>query len=169
FGGAPENATLFAYMNWTGSGKNSTRVVRERLSNNSLPCMISGDKVYWNASLGVGENFFFIEHAGLDVSLACDQSIVGIDDKQAMLWAVEYRDVFSTARNADICGQMNGSYALMKSTIGVTFDFNILIGTEANATTCGSPIPRTGTGVFVYPASGALFEGGEINMSVRLW
>lgn len=168
-GGAPETATLYAFMNWTGNEKNSTRVVKSMLSNATLPCMISGDKIYWNASLATGDNFFILENVGMDSPMDCEETFVVVEDKQVMLWAADFRDVFSTTRNSVICSQMNNSYSLTKSTIGITFDFNILIGTEADGITCGSPIPRTGTGVFVYPATGALFEGGEINMSVRLW
>jgi len=164
-----DNVTLWAYMDWNGNEKNSTRIVKEHLSNESLPCVISGDKVYWNASLSTGNNFFFIEYAELNKSLNCNQNVPQSDENQTTLWAVEYKDIFSTAKNAQVCGQMNNSYALTKNEIGVTFDFNVLVETDSAVLTCGSAVPKTGREIFVYPATGALFEGGGMNISVRLW
>jgi hypothetical protein len=164
-----DNVTLFAYMNWTGNEKNSTRVVPEQLSNASMPCSVSGDKVYWNASLKTGDNFFFIEYGETDSSLNCNQAVPLTEDNEAELWAAEHKDIFSTVKNAGVCGQMNNSYAATKSQIGVNFDFNVLLETGSGITTCGSLIPRGGREIFIYTAKSALFEGGEINISVSLW
>ncbi len=161
--------TLWAYTNWSGSGQNSTRVVQQRLSNESMPCSVSGNGVYWNASLAAGDNFFFIENAGMDTPLNCGQGVPQTQDNQTVLWAAEMVDMFSTARNAQVCGQMNSSYANTKSEIGVAFDFNVLLEGAGSVLTCGPNVPRAGREVYVYPASGSLFEGGKINISVRLW
>jgi hypothetical protein len=165
--------TLWAYMNWTGSEKNSTRVVLRQMSNESLPCAITGIgnvfKVYWNASVNAGDNFFFIEYSDLNTTLNCNESVPAVDDNQTTLWAVETRRVFHSARCDEICSQINGSYEKMKNAIGVTFDFNVLVGTAGSAFSCGSDVPKSGREVFIYPATGTLFEGGDINISVRLW
>jgi hypothetical protein len=164
-----DNVTLFTYMNWTGNIQNSTRVVKGKLSYESLPCMISGDKLYWNSSLAIGNNFFYIQYADLNTSLNCNKAIQQYDKNQTTLWAVETRDMFSSVKNSQICSRMNSSYSEMKSEIGITFDFNVLIETEGTSMACGSKIPASFREVFGYPATGALFEGGEINISVRLW
>ena len=169
FGGAPGTETIFAYMNWSGSDQNSTRVVLGMLSNSSLPCMISGDKVYWNASLVTGDNFFFIERADLNVTRVCNATITPADDNQVALWAAKRLGIFSKARNSNICGQMNGSYSHMKRTIGVTYDFNVVIEEDGALKTCGLKVPRAGRDVFIYPVKGVLYEGGDMDMSVMLW
>ncbi|MBN2331003.1 MAG: hypothetical protein JXC85_04245 [Candidatus Aenigmarchaeota archaeon] len=175
--GSPgDDITLFAYVNWSGAEENSARVVGEQLSNASLPCVISSPagpgecwKVHWNASLIVGDNHFFIEYADLDTALNCNQSVPKSDDNETGLWAAEYKDVYSAARNSDVCGSMNSSYEQMKAELGMTFDFNVLIEEPGGPYTCGRAVPMAGREVFVYPASGSLFEGGDVNISVRLW
>lgn len=174
-GSAGDDFTLVAYVNWSGVEDESARVVTEQMTNASLPCKIVFDegkwlyRIHWNASLVVGDNFFFIEFADLDTSLNCDQSVPLSTDKQTTLWAAEYKDIFSTARNSDICGLMNSSYEQKKSEIGITFDFNVLIDEPGASRTCGKAVPKAGREVFVYPATGELFEGGDVNISVRLW
>jgi hypothetical protein len=164
-----DNVTMWAYMNWTGNETNSTRVIQKQLSNGSLDCMVYGDRLYWNANLTSGNNFFFIEYAGLETSLNCDQTLVQSDENQTTMWAAEKGRIFSSSRNSQVCSQINSSYAKMKSEIGITFDFNILIDSAGSVSTCGPPVPITGRDVFVFPVAGRLWEGGEINMSVRLW
>ncbi len=162
------NATVWAYMNWTGD-ENSTRIVRSRLSNQSLPCGISGSRVYWKANLSAGENYFLIESADFDASLNCGQNIPGTDENQTELWASESGLVFSGSRNSQVCSEMNQTYETQKRAIGTAFDFNILIEHAGGSFTCGPPVPLSGRDVFVYPVSGKLWEGGDVNMSVRLW
>ncbi len=164
-----DNVTVWAYMNWTVEEKNSTRVVTVQLSNQSLPCGISGDRLYWKANLSAGGNHFFIESAGLDTSLNCGQSIPPTDENQSTLWVTESGVIFSDERNSLICSQMNQSYHNTKKSIGITFDFNLLIENADGITTCGMPVPVSGRNVFVLPVSGRLWEGGAVNMSVRLW
>ncbi len=171
-----DDFTLAAYMDWSGPENMSARVVTEQMSNASLPCVISSPSgpgstwiLHWNASLVQGSNHFFIEYADLDTSLNCDQSVPKSTANAASLWAAEMKDVFSTARNSDFCGSANSSYAQKKSDIGITFDFNVLIEEPGASYTCGRAVPRTGREVFVYPARGMLFEGGDVNMSVMLW
>lgn len=163
------NVTVWAYMNWAGDEKNSTRIVKSHLSNQSQPCDISGDRLYWKANLTSGDNYFFIENIDWETSLNCGQAIPPTDENQSTLWVTESGSIFSDARNSMICGQMNQSYESTRKSIGVTFDFNILIETAGGSSTCGIPVPISGRDVFVFPVSGALWEGGDVNMSVRLW
>ncbi len=163
------NITVWAYMNWTGDGQDSTRIFRAHLSNQSLPCDISGNRVYWKANVSAGENQFLIESVDFQTSLNCDQNIGPTDENQTTLWATESGSIFSASRNSQICSQINQTYESEKRNIGVTFDFSILIESGGSAVTCGIPVPISGTDVFVYPVSGVLWEGGDVNMSVRLW
>jgi hypothetical protein len=167
--GAMDDVTLWAYMNWTGDGQNSTRVVRSRLSNESLPCGIDGARLYWKANVSAGENHFLIESADLEVTLNCDDTIGATDENQTTMWAAESGTIFSEGRNSQVCGQLNQTYETEKRNIGVTFDFNILIESGGSALTCGRTVPLSGRDVFVYPVSGRLWEGGDVNISVRLW
>jgi hypothetical protein len=172
---AGDDFTLAAYMNWTGNENGSARVVTEQMTNASLPCSIYYDegkglyRIHWNASLVVGQNYFFIEYADLDTPLNCDDAVPSSDENEATPWAAEYRDIFSSARNADVCASMNSSYDETKSEMGISFDFNVLLREPGTAMTCGRAVPKAGREVFAYRATGELFEGGDVNVSVRLW
>lgn len=168
---APANAndaTVWAYMNWTGDGANSARVVLSRLSATSLPCNISGDTLYWKANLTTGSNYFFIENMDWDTAPNCVQPITPTSENQSMLWAAESAGIFSADKNGQVCAQINQSYQGQKSNIGVTFEFNVLIE-DGSTSECGIPVPASGRDVFVFPFSGRLWEGGNVNISVRLW
>jgi hypothetical protein len=164
-----ENVTLWAYMNWSSSEKNSTRVVTQQLSNQSLPCMISGDKLYWNDNVSSGENFYFIEQAPVDIALNCDAQLAPIEDNQTALWAAETRSFFSDARNSQICAQMNTSYDAVKAETGAAFDFSVTIESGGSPLSCGPAVPGGGREVYVFPATGKSWEGGDVNVTVRLW
>jgi len=168
-GGNMQNVTLWAYMNSTANEKNSTRVVLEQLSNESLPCMIAGERVYWKSNLTSGPNFFFIEYADLNTTLGCNDTLAQSDENQTTLWVVERKRIFSASKNNEICSLMNSIYEGTKSDIGTTFEFSVLLETPSSSLTCGSTIPRTGREVFVLPARGVMMEGGDVNISVRLW
>jgi len=166
---AAQDVTLWVYMNWTADTQNTTRVAASPWSGGSLPCMISGDRLYWKANLTSGDNRFFIEQALADSPPNCDQAIAETDENQAVLWADEGRSVFTGLKNAQLCATMNDSYRDMKSEIGVNFDFSVLIQESGSEYSCGLPLPRTARDIFVFPVSGALFDGGQVNVSVRLW
>jgi hypothetical protein len=167
--GDMENVTVWAYMNWTEGEGNSTRVVTGRLSAQSLPCMISGDRLYWNDNVSSGDNYYFIEQAWLDTSLNCDAQLPQTDDNQTALWAAEGLRLFSHTRNLQLCSQLNGSYASLKAGMGAAFDFNVLIESGGARYSCGPKAPRAGMEVFTFPAEGRNWEGGGVNVTVRLW
>jgi hypothetical protein len=163
------NAVMWAYMNWTGNETNTTRVVLDRLSNTSLDCMVSGSRLYWRADLSSGENYFFIQYADMQSAMNCDHSLTESDENQTTPWAAERMNIFSSSRNSQFCALANSSYEGLKDSIGTTFDFNVLIGEGGPETECGLPVPISGRDVFVFRSSGRLWEGGEVNVSVRLW
>ena len=164
-----QNVTLWAYVSWVGSEMNSTRVVGRQFSNASLPCMISGSKVYWKANLTSGKNTFFIEYADINTSLECDQVIPQSGSNQTTLWAAEKRRMFSSVKNSQVCSLINSFPENVKWDAGITYDFNVLAEAGGSALPCGYAIPRSGREVFAYPLSGSLMEGGSVEMTVRLW
>jgi len=167
-----ENLTLWAYMDWTGEIKNVTRVSSSRFSNGSLPCMVSGYRVYWKANVTQGMNAFYIEASDPPDPAGCDSYIQlsGMPEpNQTRLWAAEGRRMASASALSAICTGMNSSYAGMKAGIGVTTDFSVLMEMPGGMMTCGIPLPRGGREVFSFPFSIPLTDGGEAKMSVRLW
>jgi hypothetical protein len=165
---ADANVTVWAYMNWTGDEANSTRVVTEHLSNESLQCEVDGDRLYWKANLTTGDNYFFIENIDWELAMNCDQTIAPTNDNQTELWATESSGVFSADKNGQRCAEMNQSYQSTKRTIGVAFDFNVLVE-SGSSMECGIPLPAPGRDVFVFPVTGSLWNGGDVNITVRLW
>ncbi len=164
-----DNITVWAYMNWTGVGMNSARVVKSRFSNSSLPCNITGDRIYWKANLTSGNNYFFVENVESDEGLNCNQEIAPVDNNQSSLWATEVQSIFSSTKISHVCGLINQSYESVRNDIGVTFDFNVLVEMQESSYTCGLPVPVSAREVFVLPVTGEMWEGGSVNLSVRLW
>ena len=162
------NAVLWTYMNWTGDSESSTKVVLSRYSGSSVPCMISGDRLYWEEDLSAGDNFFIIERLDHDMPVQCSASLAETDDNQTELWPTETLKFFSDSRNLELCQNINSSYSVVKNSLGVNMNFNVLVdnGTEM---TCGLPVPMTDTDVFAFQKSGRLWEGGIVNITVRLW
>lgn len=159
---------MWARMNWSGDETNSTKVITARYSASSEPCMISGDRIYWTGDVSAGENFFYIESIDHEMAMQCGDTVSETDENQTTLWPTEFLVWFSDARNLQLCDQINGSYSQMKDSMGVSMDFNVLIdnGTEM---TCGIPVPISGRDVFAFPKSGRTWEGGNVNITVRLW
>ncbi len=163
-----DDAVMWAYMNWTGDTEDSTRVVLSRYSETSAPCMISGDRLYWTGDIKTGGNFFFIESLDYGMPVQCGASLAETDENQTKLWPTEIIEFFSDSKNLDLCQSINSSYQSVKDSIGLNMDFNVLVdnGTEM---TCGLPVPITGRDVFAFRKSGRLWEGGTVNITVRLW
>ena len=111
--------TVWAYVNRTD---NSTRVVTSMYSNESLYCMLLGNRVYWTADLSAGGNSFFIERADLDTPLACNGTLPQGDGNQTTTWAEEGAPLFSAQRNADVCALMTSDYDGVRQDAGSTFD-----------------------------------------------
>ncbi|UCD03101.1 MAG: hypothetical protein JSV63_00485 [Candidatus Aenigmatarchaeota archaeon] len=161
--------TVWTYMDWTAGQRNSTLVVLDRLSGTSLDCSTTDQKLYWEANLTTGDNYFFIKNIDWEVPINCNQSITIGDDNQTSMWGTESLEIFSSDKNSQICTQINQSYQTVKRTIGVTFDFNVLVEQGGLEYECGTIVPASGRDVFVFPFSGSLWEGGDVNISVRLW
>jgi hypothetical protein len=124
--------------------------------------------LYWKANLTAGSNHFFIENMDMNTALNCIQPITPTGENQSVLWATESAEIFSTGKNGQVCAQINQSYQEQKNEIGVTFEFNVLIE-DGSTSECGIPVPTSNRDVFVFPFSGRLWEGGNVNISVRLW
>ncbi len=164
---AYSGATVWAYVNRTWDG-NSTRVVSSRFSNESLECMISGNILYWTADLSAGANTFYIESADIGSPLTCGASLTPPSGNQTTTWAEEHSPVFSSRGDADFCSMLSSDYGGAKAAAGSAFDFNLLVESDGSSSSCGPPLPATGE-VFSFPYSGRLYEGGYVNVTVRLW
>jgi hypothetical protein len=165
---AAQDAVLWAYVNWTGDSANTTRIVTERMSNESAGCMVSGNIVYWSANISAGQNVFFIERADMAAPMACSDTLPTGGANQTTLWAGEPSRTFSSQRNALVCGLLSSDYAGTKAGMGSAFDVNILIERGGSQTECGPALPVS-RDIFSFPYTGPLFEGGEVNVTVRLW
>jgi hypothetical protein len=173
---SPSEYTLTAYVSLDGLSGNSTRVLNSSMANGSLTCWLTDDlpgpgdvrQVFWNATLAAGSHYFFIEAMDENVTPLCAQT-GGMAASHADAWAVEGVRMFSSEKNARLCALMNSSYAEAKSGAGIAYDFNVLLETASGTSACGATVPRSGRTVFVYEEKGALFEGGGVNLSVRLW
>lgn len=174
-----ENAVIWANINWSRTDENSTRAVVDRFSNVSLPCMIvfadpSGPdagkvSVYWLANLSTGNNFFYLENIVLNTTMQCGDTLSNPSENQTSTWAMVKRKMFSSVKNSQLCTQINTSYDEIKARMGVSLDYNVQIETGSGDLSCGYPIPKTNNDIYMVPESNYLWEGGSVNITVRLW
>jgi hypothetical protein len=162
-------SVVWAYVNWTGNFRNSTRVTLSRGSTDSLDCMISGSHLYWEADLSAGKNTFFIEQADMDAPVNCSASLPQPLGNETTAWATEPGHAFSRERNAAVCALMNSDYAAAKDAIGIGYDFRMEVSDGGAPYYCGLPNVPQGRDVFSFPYSGSLWEGGVVNITVVLW
>jgi len=158
--------TLFAVLDWGSYSRNSTQVLRD---GTPLPCSISGDNLYFSATPDMGDNFFEVRMASDETPLECDDIVPQSEDNPVYLWAGEKSEAFSAARSLDFCTAANSSRNDLKTEIGTSYTFRVLIESQSQRLTCGPAVPASGRDVFVFPFTGLSDVGDEINITVILW
>jgi hypothetical protein len=169
FGYPAAGSVVWAYVNWTDDFQNSTRVRLSMESTASLDCMISGNRLYWEADLSAGQNSFFIEQADISIPMNCTASLPQPPGNETTAWAIEPGHAFSRERDAEICALMNSDYAGVKEGIGIGYDFRLEVSDGGAPYYCGLQNVPQGRDVFSFPYSGRLWEGGDVNIMVMLW
>ena len=163
------NSTLWAWLGPGGSGANTTRVTLSRLSGSSLPCMVSGDRIFWKADASAGGNVFFIGSSEADSAAGCGSAIAEALQNETTLWAGESTPAYSAALAAQSCALINSSGDGGKALTGSAFSFRAVAVMPSGNLTCGPPPPATGRDIFVHRASGMMLDGGMMSLKVTLW
>ena len=149
--GTSGNMILYFNFEWP-FGKDSTKIY----SSSSLQCQIIGDRVYFQANVIEGNNYFTMKFSDEDV-IGCDSTldISAVNISTAL--AMEKEDIVSNNRLNEMLGT---DYETFKSSLGIEGDFRV----DIDGDTYG-PKPLRNT--VVREINSKIRETGE-NTKIRL-
>lgn len=154
---------LYLEFVWPEGTKNSTRVF---LDEQTLPCRITNDVIYWQANLTEGFNYFTIEFANKNESVQCSSPFSIVNENKTIPWAMEKRVLISQSK---IDEMMNTNYEKFRENMGINENFRIEIENSTSVMSYGKSIP-SGREVYVPTFKSRIWESGEnVNISIAIW
>jgi hypothetical protein len=160
-----EEGTGILYLDnsWPNGTEESAMVMS---GNESLPCMFSGDRLYWGADLAAGENEFDVLYADLEVPLRCDDTLETSGANQTIPMVAERREMVSESRILDMVSMSPVHFALL---LGINRDFRVEWEMGGESYYYGDEIPRD-INVYVKETVKDVMEGsGPVNIRVISW
>ncbi len=148
---------------WPNGTKESVIVMS---GEETLPCMFSDDRLYWEADLVAGENEFNVLYADLEVPLRCDDTLETSDANQTIPMVAETREMVSESRMLDMVSMSPVHFALL---LGINRDFRVEWEMDGGSYEYGYDIPRD-INVYVKETVKDVMEGsGPVSMRVISW
>ncbi len=143
--------------------KNSTTIY---LNNNSLPCRIEGNRIYWVSNLSEGMNYFIMRYAGCESNLTCNSTFSITNKTQAVAWSVEKGRSVSQGK---INNMTSTDYNVFKNNLMLDNDFRIKIRTNSTTIMYGKSIPLN-RDVHVFKIFSKLWEDdSDVNLTISVW
>ena len=158
------NGVLKAKSVWYSGEKNSTRVFS---GDQSLPCRVSGDDLYWEADLASGSNYFRIQIADVNETMNCTGTFGISSFNLTIPWAFEKRTVLSLTKMNEM---ENTEYEAFRGSLGLNEDFRIKAEKSGGDTEYGKSIPEGAVNVNSKESRNLAFETSEIvNVTIAIW
>lgn len=162
--GAVSGAVLRADSVWYSGEKNATRVFS---GSSRLPCIISGDSIYWQADVASGSNGFRLQTAGINSTMNCTGSFSTASSNLTIPWAFEKSAMVSLARIGSMASM---GYDSFRGLIGMNEDFSMKIERGGNETVYGKSRPQGPVDVDSREFRRTVMETGEaVNITVAVW
>jgi hypothetical protein len=154
---------LYLDNSWPNGTKESVIVMSGDVS---LPCMFSGDRLYWEADLAAGENEFDILYADLEVPVRCDGTLETPRANQTIPMVAEKREMVSESRILEMAGMSPVHFALL---LGINRDFRMEWDMDGGSYEYGEEVPRD-INVYVKETVKDVMEGsGPVSIRVISW
>lgn len=160
--GVNGSRVLYMDFSWPPYSKNSTRIFS---GNGTLPCRITGDRVYWQAGLSQGENRFVMRYHAGNGSLLCGSGFPATNASQAIPRAAERGRMFSQER---ISRMLAVDFQGFSYILGVSQDFRVELEI-GNATVEYGIEPPLGYNVYVRETKGRTVDGDDLVVRVLTW
>lgn len=158
------NGTGVLYMDftWPADAKNSTMMFS---GSQSLPCYMTGSRIYWQSDLVAGKNMFTMRYHTQNTTLNCDSSFSLSNASQAIPWAAEEDMVISQGK---INQMLSTDFRAFAAGLGISQDFRIEI--DINGTTTGyGAKPPLGYDVYVNENPGMTENNDDVIVRVLTW
>ncbi len=163
--GPASNAVLYLTYTWSSGTKNSTRIL---LNGQQLPCIISGNTLYWQTDLVAGTNYFVMRTTNQDENMNCIGGFDTGNANQTIPWVEETKQMISQNR---IDRMESMDYVAFKNILGIDRNFRIEINrTETgNMTVYGADLPPI-TNVYSKQSWYKIFESNQkAELTVSVW
>jgi len=156
------NKVLYFDYTWPEGTKNSTRVFS---GEQSLSCMIVGDKIYWQSDVTEGKNFFRLEFFHANTTLNCDSEIPTENSSQAIPLVSEKKRMLSQEKIDTMLGM---DYDEFRNSLDIHQRFRIELDTGVTETY--GPVPPTASSVYVKESRSRIAESGDsVSIRVLVW
>ena len=160
---AVANGVMQAKALWYAGERNSTIV----FGVGSLPCILDGNDVYWQANVGAGYNYYTIMFADANTTLNCTGTFSTTGANLTSPWALQKREMISTAKISEMEA---ASYNDFRSSISLRHNFKIMIEKTSGNVEYGKGIPSGPVNVNSRRTERKVFETGELaNITIAVW
>jgi hypothetical protein len=122
---SPGIAILYLDFQWPDGTRNSTRMMDSGLE---LDCMLQGGRVYFQANVEEGVNFFDMTFASMSSPVTCDSVLDTLNANQTTPFAMEKSRSVSQSRITQMLGS---DYAQFRQSLGIARNFQVQAGTES--------------------------------------
>ncbi len=154
---------LYLDNSWPNGTRESVIVMS---GGESLGCMFSDDRLYWEADLVAGDNEFSVLYADLEVPMRCDGTLETSEANQTIPMVAETREMVSESRIVDMITMSPVHFALL---LGINRDFRVEWEMGGGSYYYGQDVPRD-INVYVRETVKDVMEGsGPVSMRVISW
>jgi hypothetical protein len=158
--GQQSGKVLYTDFVWPQGTRESTRIL---LNGVEQPCLISGDRVYWQSNLINGANIFTMTFANVTATLHCQDNVTIQDEDEATPWSMETKE--SIAQNKLNIMSLLG-YEEYRKVISVSRDMRIEV---SNGFSLG-PQPPQNIDVYAFQMNSTIAETAQdVQIRVLVW
>jgi hypothetical protein len=151
-------AVLYFDYQWSEGTKNSARVLDSGLP---LSCMLEGDRLYFEADVQEGMNYFDLTFSNSS-SVPCSYPLETGNSSQATPLAQEKSRAVSQSRISQMLGT---EYTQFRQSLGIARNFRVGIGSDMYG-----PQPPEKTNVYVKETHSIILETGQpVTIRVLVW
>jgi len=158
-----ETLVLYSEFPWNSSVRNSTRVYSGQTQ---LPCMFSGNRLYWQSEVQPGQNLFSIEFSTAETDLNCMDSLSTAGANQTTLWAEQKSQTLSSNL---IIRMFTEGYEYVRSALLISQNFRLEINSTSNYWEFGPSSPLS-SNVYARQFTAQVYETGEkADIQLLVW
>ncbi len=155
----PGVSIIYFDFQWPEGTKDSTRVLDTGLS---LSCMLQGDRVYFQANVEEGENYFDMEFANVSSPVLCDSVLETLNANLSIPLASEKSRRISQSR---VDQMLATDYSQFRQSLGIIRNFQVGVGPSSYG-----PQPPQYTNTYVEESRYLVQGTGEpITIRVMVW
>jgi hypothetical protein len=157
-----ETGVLYMDFIWPIGSKNSTIMFS---GSQSLPCYITGNRIYWQSDIIAGKNMFTMRYHTQNTTLNCDSSFSLSNTSQAIPWVAEENVVISQGK---IDQMLSMDFRAFAAGLGISQDFRIEIDINGTSTGYGAK-PPLGYDVYVKENPGTTENNDNVIVRILSW